>query len=56
VFKGKKSKRSNKIVEFKVFHTFLLVDGSGSVEIMTDPEPGGSKTYGSGSTTLICEI
>jgi hypothetical protein len=26
--------------------------GSGSIQTVTDPDPGGSTTYGSGSTTL----
>ncbi len=29
------------------------MEGSGSVQIMTDPDPTGLKTYGFGSTTLI---
>jgi hypothetical protein len=30
----------------------LLIEGSGSVQTMTDLDPGGQKTYGSGATTL----
>jgi hypothetical protein len=36
---------------------FMLDDGririGGSIQIMTDPDPGGPKTSGSGSTTRI---
>jgi hypothetical protein len=47
-FKDKKSKKKKK--EIKGFLTFWLVDGrSGSEQKMTDPDPGGSKTYGSRS-------
>jgi hypothetical protein len=58
VFKDKKPLRSHKKVETKVFLSVLLDEGCGSgfrsVQIMTDPDPGGPKTYGSesGSTTL----
>ncbi len=48
VFKYKKSKRSQKIVEIKFFLFFcLLLEGS------CDLVPEGATTYGSGSTTLI---
>jgi acyl-coenzyme A synthetase/AMP-(fatty) acid ligase len=30
-----------------------MMEGSGAVQIMMDPDPGGTKTNGSGSTTLI---
>jgi hypothetical protein len=30
-----------------------MLEGSGSVQIMTDLDPGGPKPYGSGSTTLL---
>jgi hypothetical protein len=45
VFKDKKSLRSHKTDETKVF---LKICGSGSVQIITDPNPnpGGLKTYG----------
>jgi hypothetical protein len=35
-------------IEIKEFQYFfgLLVEGSGSVQITTDPDPGGLKTYG----------
>ncbi len=36
----------------KIEETKVIDGGSGSVQIMTDPEPGGPKTYGSRSTTL----
>ncbi len=29
---------------------------SGLVQTMTDPDPGGPKTYGSGSTALVCNL
>ncbi len=55
VFKDKKSKRSHKKVEKKVFFSlFWLVDPD-LYKIMTDPGLGGPKTHGSyesGSTTL----
>ncbi len=55
VFKDKKSKRSHKIVETKFFLLVLFVDGririsrswSGSVQILTDPDPESPKSYGS---------
>jgi hypothetical protein len=34
-------------------HTVLTLRRSGPVQIMTDLDPGGLKTYGSGSTTLL---
>jgi hypothetical protein len=43
VCEDKKSKRSKKIAEIKVFLLFsFLMEGSGSesVQIMTDPDPG----------------
>ncbi len=60
VFKDKKSKRNLKKQKNQVFLTFYLLMegfGSGSVQIMTDPDPdkGGPKrygSYGSESTTL----
>jgi hypothetical protein len=53
VFKDEKSKRSKKTNRNRGFSYFvcLLRTGSGSVQIMTDPDPGGPKT--SGSTTLL---
>jgi hypothetical protein len=45
-----------KTVEIKVFLTIFLLyregSGSGSVQIKTYPDPGGTKFYGSGSTTM----
>ncbi len=54
VFKDKKSKRHYKIVEVKVFLTFLAWwwKDLDPCKIMTDPDPGDPKTYRSGSTTL----
>jgi hypothetical protein len=56
IFKDKKSKRSHKAVGIKAFLPFfcLLMKGFGSgfVQIITDMDPGGPKTYGFGSTTL----
>ncbi len=53
VFKEKKSKRSHNVMEIKVFpYLFcLLMEGSGSLQKLTNPDPGGPKT--SGSTTLL---
>jgi hypothetical protein len=36
----------------------LIMEGSGSVQIMMNPypDPGGKKTYGSGSTTLFLRM
>ncbi len=31
----------------------MMVEGSGSAQIVTDPDPGGPNTSGSGSTTLV---
>jgi hypothetical protein len=31
----------------------LMMEGSRSGQIMTDQDPGGPKTYGSGTTTLV---
>jgi hypothetical protein len=36
--------KSQKAVENKVFLTFLLMEGTESVQIMTDQDPGGPKT------------
>jgi hypothetical protein len=52
------SLRSHKQVEIMVYLNILLVDGktlSGSVQIITDPDPLGPKTYVclSGSGTLV---
>jgi hypothetical protein len=44
VFIDKKSKESHKIVEIKVFLTFLLDPPN---KIMIYQDPGGPKTYGS---------
>jgi hypothetical protein len=54
VFKENYSLRSHKTVEIKVFLKILLVDGkmrtgSGSVQIIKNQDPGGPKTYGSGT-------
>jgi hypothetical protein len=46
VFKDKKSLRSHKTIEIKVFLNFLLDDGS-TVQIITDPDPVGPESYGS---------
>jgi hypothetical protein len=50
VFTDKKSKRSKKDSRNQGFSSllFFLMDGSGSrsVQKMTDPDPGGPKTYG----------
>ncbi len=55
-FRDKKSKRSHKKVEIKVFLTFFACwwKDPGPYKIMTDPDPGGPKTNSSGSTTLFC--
>jgi hypothetical protein len=47
-----------KTVEIKVFLDFFLIVGRfpGSVQIITDPDPGGQKTYGtsrSGTQLLL---
>jgi hypothetical protein len=36
----------------KVFLDFLLVSGSGSIQIIAGPDPGGPKTSGSGPLVL----
>jgi hypothetical protein len=47
----KSEKEVKKIVEIRIFFYLLMEEhGSGAVQIMTDPDPGGPKTYGSGST------
>ncbi len=33
-----------------------MMEGSGSGQIMMDPDPGGPKTYGSESATLLTNI
>ncbi len=36
-----------------------MMEGSGSVQIMSNPDPGGRQTsgsYGSGSTLLACQL
>jgi hypothetical protein len=53
----KRQKEVTKYVGINVFLTFLklVIEGSGSVHQLTDPDPGGPKTYGfygSGSATL----
>ncbi len=55
VLKRKSHKEFTKQVEIKFFHTFFcsIMEGSGSVQILTEQDPGGPKTYGSGSTTLV---
>ncbi len=42
--------RIHKTVEIQVFLIFscLLIEGSGSEQTITDTDPGGPKTYGSG--------
>jgi hypothetical protein len=30
-----------------------MMEGSGAIQIIPDPDPGGPKTYGSGSTALL---
>jgi hypothetical protein len=54
-FKDKKYKRSNKTVGFKVFLNFFACwekDLDPDLWLM-NPDPGGPKTYGSGSGTLV---
>jgi len=57
VFIDIKSKRSYNIVEIKVFLLFFSClwkdPDADPYKIMTDMDPGGPKTYGSGSTTLV---
>jgi hypothetical protein len=58
IFKDKKSKRSHKTVEIKIFLYYfcLMIEGSGSGSIPltngSDPDPGGIKTYGSDGSEL----
>ncbi len=58
-FKDKSKKEVKKYEKLRFFKFFcLLLEGSGSVQIMTDPDLGGSKTYrygshGSRSTTMV---
>ncbi len=54
VFNDKKSKGSHKIVEIRVFLTCYTCwqKDPDPYKIMTDPDPGGLKTCGSGSTRL----
>jgi hypothetical protein len=59
VFKDKKAYRNHKTVEIKVYLLCLIDDGRIRIQVririrtkMTDPDPGGPKTYGSGSTAL----
>jgi hypothetical protein len=54
-FKEKKSQRSHKTVERKVFLTILLDEGRIRILPLTNesgPDPGGPQTYGSGFGTL----
>jgi hypothetical protein len=45
--------KSHKTVGIKVFLNFLLVMGvSGSIQIITYPDPGGPKIFGSGPLVL----
>jgi hypothetical protein len=57
VFKDSKLLISHKTVEIQVYLNFLACcwndTGSGSVQIITDPDPGGLKAYGTGSGTLL---
>jgi hypothetical protein len=50
--------RSHKTVEIKGFSYFfcLIMEGSGSIQITTDPDPEGPRTYGSGSTSLVLRV
>jgi hypothetical protein len=48
-FEDKKSLRRHKTVEIKVFLDFWLVDR----RIRIHPDPGGPKSCGSGSGTLV---
>ncbi len=54
VFIDKKSKRSHKIVEINFFLTFFACwwKDPDPYKIMTDPDPGGPKTYGSRSRSI----
>ncbi len=52
--KSKSHKILKKVEGFSYFFPFLMeVEGSGSVQILRYPDPGGPKEYGSGSTTLL---
>jgi hypothetical protein len=53
-FKDKKSHKTLKNSTNQGFSYFLclIMEGSGSVQIMMDLDPGGQKNYGSGPTTL----
>ncbi len=55
VFINKKSKRSQKIVDVKNFLTFFacLWKDPDPCKIVTDPDKGDPKTYGSGCTILV---
>ncbi len=58
-FKDKKSQRSHKTLERKVFLTILLDEGRIRILPLTNesgPDPGGPQTYGSGSGTLVSYI
>jgi len=47
---------SLKFIKMSQNYFCLMKEGSGSVQLMMDPDPGGPKTYrfhGSGSTTLL---
>jgi hypothetical protein len=51
IFKDKKSLRE--VTKQRKSRFFLLFLLEGSLQIMKDQDPGGSKTYGSGSKTLV---
>ncbi len=46
-----KMSQTVKIIGFLKF-VCLFLEVSGTIQITTDPDPGGAKTYGSGSGTL----
>jgi hypothetical protein len=55
----KKSNLSFSKFFFSYYISCLLIEGSGSVQVMTDPDTGGPKTdgsYRSGSTTLMKKV
>jgi hypothetical protein len=55
VFKDNKPLRSTKQLKSRFFLNFIAwpMEGSGSVQIITDPDPGGPKSYGSQFAPLV---